>query len=195
MVTFALLVASCGIPIDKRPTPLAIPEDRDPASSTTTTVPPSSGQAEGKLLYFISDDALQPVAREIPEQASNQGVFDALISGPTEEEFDLGIGTGLPDGFEASVVLDGDILTVEFLNQGGLQIEGVLRILAFAQIVFTANFSTSATGGVLFRHEGEFVQALNGAGELQEFGPDGVPKPLQISDFPDLRASVNPVPL
>lgn len=195
VVASALFVAGCGIPIDDGPTPLAIPEERDPASTTTTTVPPRPGQAEGKLIYFISDDVLQPVEREIPEPASNQGVFDTLIAGPTEEELSLGVGTGLPDTFEARVVLNDDVLTVEILNEEGLQIEGALRILVFAQIVFTAHFSTNATGGVLFSHQGEFLQALNGAGELQELGLDGVPLPLKIEDFPELRATVSPVPL
>ena len=59
-------------------------------------------------------------------------------------------------------------------------------IAATAQLVFTGVFGTSASK-VLFKEAGEYVQQLNGAGELQELDADGVPVPLQIGDFDELR--------
>lgn len=180
------LVTGCGIPVDDAPTELAIPVADDPASTTTTTTTPDPEVARRRFIYLIRDGLLQPVGREIPEPVSNQGVFDALIAGPTEEELLDGLETRLPDDFQVQVVLAGDVMTINILSEGGLPFEGEFQIAATAQMVFTAVFSTGASR-VLFQEEGEFVQALNGAGELQEVGPDGVPIPLRVGDFASLR--------
>lgn len=188
VMTGALFIAACGIPVDNAPTEVAIPEDRDPLATTTTTTPPDPADARRRFVYFIQDGLLQPVGREIAEPVSNQGVFDALLDGPTEDERESGVETRLPDDLEAHVVLNDNLLTIDIVSEGGIPFEGEQRILATAQLVLTGVFSTSASG-VLFKVAGEFEQQLNGSGELQELDDAGIPIPLTIGDFNELRQS------
>jgi len=181
-----LVVTACGIPVDNTPRELAIPETDDPAATTTTTSAPDPQDATRRQLYFIRDGLLQAVSRQVAEPISHQSVFDALIAGPTEEERADGIETRLPDDFEVRVVLFEDTLTIDILSEGGLPFEGEFLIAATAQLVVTGVFSTSASR-VVFQEAGEYVQQLNGAGELQELDADGVPVPLQVGDFGELR--------
>lgn len=186
----ALLAVSCGIPLDDDPQVLALPEENE-AETTTTTSLPEPGEGQTKTLYFIKEGLLVTVQRELAEPVSNQSVFDALTAGPTEQELESGIESRLTETFDSRVVLSNEVLTVDILNEGGLDFEGDQRILAIAQIVFTATVSTGAAAGVRFQEAGEFVQETNGAGELQELGEDGIPVPLRTVDFDDLRPSLD----
>jgi hypothetical protein len=188
VTVFAALAvaAGCGIPVDNGPRQLAIPETDDPAATTTTTIAPDPEDATFRQLWFIRDGLLRATSRQIADPISHQSVFEALISGPTDDERAGGIETRLPDDFEVRVVLFEDTLTIDILSEGGLPFEGEFLIAATAQLVFTGVFGTSASK-VLFKEAGEYVQQLNGAGELQELDADGVPVPLQIGDFDELR--------
>jgi len=186
----ALLVVSCGIPLDDDPQVLALPEESN-AETTTTTSLPEPGEGQTKTLYFIREGLLITVQRELAEPVANQDVFDALTAGPTEEELELGIESRLTETFDSRVILSNAVLTVDILNEGGLDFEGDQRILAIAQIVFTATVSTGATAGVRFQEAGEFVQETNGAGELQELDENGIPVPLRTADFDELRPSLD----
>lgn len=188
ILALLLFAVSCGIPVDDGPRELAIPETDDPAATTTSTSAPDPEDATRRQLYFIRDGLLQPTTRQVAEPISNQRVFEALIAGPTEEERADGIETRLPDDFQVQVALFEDTLTIDILSEGGLPFEGEFLIAATAQLVFTGVFSTAANR-VLFQEAGEYVQQLNGAGELQELDADGIPVPLQVGDFTELRST------
>jgi len=189
-VTCILILVSCGIPLDDDPQVLALPEQNSPETTTTTGVP-EPGEGQTKTLYFIKDGILITVQRELADPVANQDVFDALTAGPTEEELELGIESRLTETFDSRVILANEVLTVDILNEGGLEFEGDQRILAIAQIVFTATVSTDAAAGVRFQEFGEYVQETNGAGELQELDTDGIPIPLRTADFDELRPDLD----
>jgi germination protein M len=97
--------------------------DDDSADAETTTV----------RVYFLRDDAVWPVAREIEETGDSDQLVTAamlqLFSGPTdEEEAELGLSTALEPEASASSILDVD---------GGYSLPGERSEEALAQFVYT----------------------------------------------------------
>ena len=98
VVAAVLGLAGCGIPPDDSATlaaPDSVPFDllaHTPAA-TPTTLP--FAQTEKATLFLVQGERLAPVQRELPAPVSVESVLEALVSGPTSTEVQLGLRTAL----------------------------------------------------------------------------------------------------
>lgn len=186
-------VAACGIPIDDEPVPVALPEDFElqPTTTTSTTIPEEIA-ANQRVIYLIREGRLVPRLREIPEPITLANVIEALIVGPTEDEVESGDETRVPSDMSIEVGVENNVLVLDILGDFTeetpfLRFEGEARTQLIGQLVLTGLRANSDLDGVNFQENGEWRAVSNGAGELQELDPDGVPIPLTREDFDALR--------
>lgn len=184
--------AGCGIPTDSGPDGLALPPELDPSTSvppTTTSLPPEAATVM-RTVYFLGNDRLVGVPRAFPtESAFTLDVFEALTSGPTPEEQEMGLSTAIPVGtvVDKAPTSGRQIMTVGLNDAFAAGAEGDQRIRATAQFVYTATDSPSLPRGVRFQEANEWLQLADGEGVLQELDPEtGIPAPLGRADFIDL---------
>lgn len=147
----ALVLASCGIPLDDEPQVVAsgeLPEVLQPGTSTTTTVPDRLGT--DIVIYLVDpgdgEPSLIPVDRQVASVDAAEGLAEAvleqLILGPTsEEQLELNLTTAVVTSEDAPL----EVLTVErpgdqqivVVLSNSPAIEGSDRLVTFAQLVFT----------------------------------------------------------
>lgn len=187
------LLAGCGIPTDSGPDGLALPPELDPSTtlSPTTTSPPPEATTVTRTVYFLRNDRLVGVPRELPsDSAFTLDVFEALTAGPSPAEQEMGLSTAIPVGtvVDKAPTSGRQIMTVGLNEAFAAGAEGDQRTRATAQLVFTAMASPSLPNGVRFQEVNEWLQLADGAGVLQELDPEtGIPAPLTRDDFADLR--------
>lgn len=152
VVIAALVVASCGIPLDEEPQVIAseeLPQSLQPGTSTTTTLPPQL--TEDVTIYLLDpgdgEASLVPVIRQIPvvEEGGTpieSLILEQLLLGPTSEE-------QLDDNLTTAVVSSGDdpieVLSLRRPAEGQIvvvlseppAIEGSDRVVSFGQLVYT----------------------------------------------------------
>jgi spore germination protein GerM len=165
----AVLLAGCGVPPDDKATlaaPDSVPFDLlgQAPSVTATTLP--FAQTEKATLFLVQGERLAPVQRELPAPVSVESVLEALISGPTTTEVQLGLRTALltTPGLVNSGGVSGGIATID-LGQHFSEIAGRDQIVALAQIVSTVT-GLPGVGRVRFTLDGNPVGILRGDGAV-----------------------------
>jgi spore germination protein GerM len=169
LVVAALGLAGCGVPPDDHATlaaPDSVPFDLlgQAPSVTATTLP--FAQTEKATLFLVQGERLAPVQRELPAPVSVESVLDALATGPTTTEVQLGLRTALiltPDLMRSGGV-SGGIATID-IGQPFTEIAGRDQIVALAQIVSTVT-GLPGVGRVRFTLDGNPVGILRGDGAV-----------------------------
>jgi spore germination protein GerM len=167
-----LVLAGCGVPVDRVPSALprkGIPFGllRPSAPTTTTTSTPSPVEASVPIFLVASSGHLVVVTRQVPvAEETLAAVIGALVKGPTNAEAAAGLESAVP----AQTVVIGattGIGGVATVNLGGTfgQLVGQAQIQAVAQIVFTAT-SVPGVTSVAFELAGQAVDVpvASGAG-------------------------------
>lgn len=127
LVAAALLVAGCN--------------GGDDESSTGTDTTTTSAETTALRIYFLHDDTVWPVAREVEEtEAAATAALAELLAGPAAQETaDLDLSTAIPPGTELDGVEVSDgVATIELSAE--------MSVEALAQIVYTlTQFPTVTT--------------------------------------------------
>jgi hypothetical protein len=127
----ALLVTSCGIPVDSSPRSISV----DSAGHTPSGSPTSGGDTTA-YLYFVKNDHMAPQSRKVTTQDVTS-VLRVLVAGPTSEDTSNGLITQIPGGtLVRSVRLVGSNTKVS-LSRQFQNVIGTAQVEAIAQIVFT----------------------------------------------------------
>jgi spore germination protein GerM len=177
------VLASCGAPHDSGPRD--IPSDQQGEMVTPAPPPAGDPSATGPKVYLVAatDDALQPVARDVPLSAN--ALLEELLRGPTTDERDRRIRTAVPTGTELrSTLLDGDGTLVVDLTEAFFGAEGDAQVTAVAQVVFTA-VGVDGVQAVRLLVEGQRRDWPRGDGSLES-------EPLTEFDYPELNPTSQP---
>jgi hypothetical protein len=148
----------------------------DGATSTTSTAPATTTTAGGTTTtpadghvvraYFLRDERVGPVGRDVTGEGVAQGALAALLEGPDSTEAEAGFSSAIPAGTELlGVTVEDGVATVDLSEQfasGGGSLSMQARV---AQVVFTATqFPT--VDAVTFKLDGEPLTVLGGEGLL-----------------------------
>lgn len=181
-----MLTVSCGINTDTTPVDLEQPD----AAVTTLDVTTNEVEAIGSgRIYLLAPDLpgladrLEAVPRDTEDAPSV--VIEALLAGPSEDEFDVGFRSLLPPALRANDVAlrSGGVLAVD-LSAPILDVEGDDLPLALAQIVHSLT-AVPGISSVLITVEGRSTPWPVRSGEL-------VAGALTAYDFPGLVDSAQP---
>jgi spore germination protein GerM len=169
LMAATLGLAGCGVPPDSQATlaaPDSVPFDLlgQAPSVTATTLP--FAQTEKATLFLVQGERLAPVQRELPAPVSVESVLEALVTGPSSTEVQLGLRTALltTPGLVRSGGVTGGIATID-LGQPFTEIAGRDQIVALAQIVSTVT-GLPGVGRVRFTLDGNPVGILRGDGAV-----------------------------
>jgi spore germination protein GerM len=164
----AALAAGCGIPPDDRAIlaqPGSVPYDLLGEGSAATATTQVSAQTEKATIFLVQGERLAPVQRELPAPVSVDTVLEALASGPTSTEVQLGLRTALlAPGLMRSGGVSGGIATID-LGPPFTEIAGRDQIVALAQIVSTVT-GLPGVGRARFTLDGQPVGILRGDGAV-----------------------------
>lgn len=173
------LGAGCGVGPDHEATRLAdgeVPfellEKTDEAEVT-----PSSSE-EVAALFFVKGDRLEPVFREVANDASPADVLEVLVSGPTRGEARSGLRSAIAETSRIlGVKVSRGVATVDLETSTG-DGRSSDQALSVAQVVFTLT-SRPGIGRVAFTLDGEPVEVPDGSGALTD-------DPVAREDYQDL---------
>ncbi len=180
------LASACGINTDTTPVDLEQPD------VVGATVEPGANTVEaigtGRIYLLAPDlpglaDRLEAVPRDTGDAPSV--IIEALLAGPSDEEFDVGFRSLLPPALRANDVAlrAGGVLALD-LSAQILDVEGDDLPLALAQIVHSLT-AVRGISAVLVTVEGQPTQWPVPSGEL-------VTGALTAYDFPGLVESAQP---
>ena len=166
-IATVLLLAACGVPQDEEPR--ALSRDGVPfgllSTSTTQTTTVVEDPAVLSVVYFVRENRLIPVQRQVRAPVSAGRLLTSLLEGPTETEAEAGFRTAISSEARVrDVTTSAGVVTLE-LTEEFVEVAGQDQILALAQIVFTAT-EINAAGAVRFRLDGEPVEVPRGDGTL-----------------------------
>lgn len=185
-VVIAALTSACGINTDTTPVDLEQPD------VVGATAEPGANAVEaigtGRIYLLAPDlpglaDRLEAVPRDTGDAPSV--IIEALLAGPSDEEFDVGFRSLLPPALRANDVAlrAGGVLALD-LSAQILAVEGDDLPLALAQIVHSLT-TVRGISAVLVTVEGQPTQWPVPSGEL-------VTAALTAYDFPGLVESAQP---
>jgi spore germination protein GerM len=159
-------VVGCGVEPEDGATRLADTEvPFDLLDSSPTTAPPPDPAAEVAALYFVDGDRLEPVFREVPEEATPEDVLLALADGPTTAEARRGLTSAFPDSTSIlGVTVNRGVATVD-LGSSAVAVRSDDQPLSVAQMVFTLT-ARPGIGRVAFTISGEPIDVPDGSGAL-----------------------------
>lgn len=169
VVTVALVVTACGVPLDDAPRGLAVesvPYGLLETSTTSTSEPRSLPTFRPTTVYLHDNESyLVQVRRELPGDQTVENAILSLLTEPTEAEGASGLGTAI----SSTTVLrgvsppDAGLVTIDLSSEISDVSPQSVR-LALAQIVYTAT-AVPGVDQVLFQVDGEARQVPNAAGE------------------------------
>ncbi len=199
LVSVALLVSACGIPVDNEPVVISndeLPTALQPGTSTTTTLP---DQLTEEVTIFLVDPgdgepSLRPVTRQVPVVESGAEleflVLEQLLIGPTsEEQLDLNLISVVVPASEEPIM----VLSLDRAIEGQLTVvlseppdtEGENRSVAFAQMVFTlTEMEGIDTVRFLVRNEDGVDEDIAVSTDTDE---GDVTRPVSRDDYSSLR--------
>lgn len=162
----AALLAACGVPDQKQPD--IINGSRPAARPSAVSHPPTPTSAELRV-YFV-DNSNQVVAVTRPNPVGGLATAVAtLLAGPTSQEIAAGLSTAIPVGTTlTSVHQTGSTADLDF-SDALASVTGREQLLAFAQIVVTAD-SLADVDRVRISIAGQEVNAPEPNGTLAQ-GP------------------------
>jgi sporulation and spore germination protein len=171
VLTMTVLLAACGIPVDrgpvslsKRDVPFGLLDPSTSTPSTTSTTGPSPVEVTVQVFLLSPDGHLVAVSRDVAFPAPMTAVLGALVDGPTDAEAANGLQSAVPaQTVVQSTTVTNGLATVNLSGTFG-QLVGQTQIEAVAQIVFTATALAGVTQ-VAFQLDGTpvAVPAANGA--------------------------------
>jgi spore germination protein GerM len=169
LMAMVLLAAACSSPVDSGPKAIraaSIPENLRTETSTTTTTS-ATGESEEVTVYLIGQDQrLAPVKRRVSSPVTVEKVLQKLFTPPTTAEGVAGYRTAIsPDTTLLSATIESKIVTVDVSKVFAFG-DVTDQIRAYAQVVFTAVETGSATG-VLFAVNGRRLEVPAGDGSNQ----------------------------
>ena len=166
---------------------LSFPSLRFPSEVAETNESSLVPNATLHPVYFLRDDALVELQRPLPPPVFLDAPLNNLLEGPTELEAERGLVSAIPAGTEVvDVALMRNNTISIHLNQTFFEIEGVQRIRASAQLVFTASALVKDPQGVVFFLEGDPVQLPDGEGSIEEVPEGRLPAPLTVKYYSTL---------
>lgn len=180
----AALLAGCGVPsssstrpIDPAGIPEIFSETTSTTSTTSTTVPspvdtatpPTSVPAEPVSLFYVAGGQVVPISRLLLSPAAAPQVLAALAEGLPSGDEAAGLRSALPDGFEAGVVVERGIATVDLPTEFLTRVPGAEQRLAIAQIVLTLT-RRAGIGQVVFTSGSQPQAVPRGRGDLTRPG-------------------------
>ena len=139
-----------------------------PATTTgTTTAPAPVPVAVAANVYFIRDERVAPVSRDVTPPAVARGAMTALLAGPSGSETAAGMTTSIPAGtrllgltITSAGVAEVD-LSGEFASGGG----SLSMLTRVAQVVHTLTWFPTVRS-VRFLIDGRRVDAIGGEGVI-----------------------------
>ena len=131
LAAVAVVAAGCGIPLDDSPRAMS-PGGAGRAIEQT----PTSGGDTTAYVYFVKNDRLVDVTREVPSRSTDE-VLNALFSGPTAAEAANGLISQIPVGTVVEDVTRGDSSIRLDLSDQMLDVIGTANLQAIGQIVMT----------------------------------------------------------
>ncbi len=184
-MSIAVILAACGTTAT---TTTASSEPPTTAETTTTTT--SAPTVDTDRVFFLQDSGgnrvrqgpfLISVSRDL-NGATPKEVVEALVAGPTPDETEAGISSGIPDVTVRSVDISDGVAIVDFdrlFEAGG---GTFLMTSRLAQLTFTL----TAIDGV------EGVQLLLGGEPVEVFSGEGIiiDNPMTRDGFEDLLPGI-----
>lgn len=165
-VATAVLLAGCGVPVDR--SARALPDDGVPfdllSDSTTTTVLPGGRGTPDTTLCLTLDGSLLAVTRPGGADRDAASLLSLLTSGPTEGETRVALRSAVDDAVVVSVAASGGTATVDLADEFG-ELPGDEQLLAVAQMTCTLT-AQPGIGRVRFRLGGEHVDVPVQGGSL-----------------------------
>jgi spore germination protein GerM len=165
-----LVLAACDVPTNEEPVELSGPFAMLETTTTTSTTSPAV-DSKDVIVWMLRTDGgatvLQPVPRVVNVNAGIQELLNNLFTQPPSDErpAEVGLTTAIPSGAVLLAAqpsqIDGDRLVVDVRGLFGEQgLQGVPLRNALAQIVWTATEPGSGFASVVFRSDGQEVDAL-----------------------------------
>ena len=172
-----LLVAGCGVPVDRAPRELG---GSRVAYGSAAPAPDRFGPAVERL-YLVRDGKLVRVVRRTPAARTPDEMVRDLVAGPTRDEQRDGLTSALAQMRVGATTVSQRRAAVEI---GAPPVPGARsdEALAYAQIVCTLTSQGAEVGTVSFTRDGATLAVPRGDGSLS-------PAPLTIADYADLIAS------
>lgn len=165
----AVVAAACTVPTNDQPVELGGTLPSGLLNSTTSSTAPTDASATDVSVYFLRSRAgtttLVAAERAVDEGAGVQGVLDNLFTQPPREDVpaESDLSSAIP---ETATLLSAnravgnpEQLIVDVRGLFG-SIQGDALRDALAQIVWTATEPGNGISSVVFRNDGERVQAL-----------------------------------
>lgn len=135
-ISAAMLLASCGVPDQSSPD--IISGSRPAARPSPVSHLPTPTSAELKVYFVDSSNRVVPVTRPNPVGGLATAIT-TLLAGPTSEENTAGLSSAIPVGTTlTSVHQTGSTAALDF-SDALASVTGREQLLAFAQIVVTAD--------------------------------------------------------
>ncbi|MDG2427271.1 MAG: GerMN domain-containing protein [Acidimicrobiales bacterium] len=167
VVTAALSLGACGIPVDESTRDLAVdlPDALLPPAATTTK-PPAPTEAVQIYLARVSDDGrqmLEAVSRNIKGDGSINVILAEVLAGPNTDEQEAGLISPFAEGSQVigTVLVDGLLEVHLDTLEGFPQDDSASNRLAFAMLVCTADQL------VMGAEINQIVVLLEGSGDLE----------------------------
>ncbi len=162
-----VIAAGCGVSTQSEPETVdreTVPFDllsRQPRPDEAASAP----GLHSYVVYLARSNSLVPTIRSQTRPPTQAEVLHSLVRGATEAESEAGLRTDIPAGSKVSRVdAHGAVATVE-LGGSFDRVRGQARIVAFAQIVFTATESLPVSR-VRFELDGRPIDVPTGDGTL-----------------------------
>jgi hypothetical protein len=182
-------LAGCGVPLDDKTQ--TIPSDdvpfdllESPTTTTTTTVPDDGPTttvvSETVHLYFVRDDRIERVNRELPELTGMKERAMLLAEPLLAEEQRDGFRSAVPVGSIIDASVAGGVATVD-LARPFTELPTSEQVLAFAQITNTL-LQIPGVGQVAFTLETVPISPIDDDLSV-------LTRPATFEDYADLVAS------
>jgi hypothetical protein len=193
LVAVVLLAAACGGD-EEEPSPAPPPAQTEtsqppaPPPPATETEPVETEPAEETMalsVYFLRGEKIGVARRFVPEtQGVGRAALEELLAGPTAEETEAGLLTGIPEGTELlGLTIENGVATVDLsgaYDDGGGSLAMFTRL---AQVVYTlTQFPT--VQGVNFELDGEPVETFSSEGIILDH-------PQTREDYEDQTAAIH----
>lgn len=154
ILTLAVVVGACGIPLDGEPRAVEAPTPT-PVEEAPTPTP----QAVQFFTIYLTDDngRVRPVERELPDPLTITALIDELRETPTDQETEQGLVTLIPAETELFAPPEppaGGTAVIDLASGSLDTLETDFLALAVAQIVWTLTGSPSIDR-VVIRIDGE----------------------------------------
>lgn len=186
VVALAVIVASCGVPVERTAKPILLSdialEVAPPTTSATTSVEPGLAGTRAVVIYLIRSQGLVGRARSTSSEFDVQDLLDLLAAGPIASDILDDLSTGIDPSeptVESFEIRDG--LAYLELSNAFLEDSSVSQTLVLGQIVITL-MSNLSLEGVLFTSNGQPIAVPNA---------DGTPvtEPVRRRDYASLLST------